>query len=306
MKSKIYTVIAASSFAFLSMFLITSCGDPEDDKETRGPRLKQVISEMEAYDPEMTETDSIHFLYNAGNQLIAMVGNQSGDSISMFYNQDGTISKAEIRGMDDDNYTMMYAWSGNKLTLTETDYPDGKAVIDLNSNGQIVRMESWDFYEQQWILGFYIVYTWAENNLISEETWYPADISSYFRYQSKGTPPAGASIKYSPRSVLRNNHLYGKTRNLKQDFVREVVVTYTYDNKINPLKDFQIYKFSEIAFYSSVNNMISDEIVVYNSSGGIEETYEDSYTFTYNTENYPLSKLEDYITWSFSETYQYE
>ncbi|MBK6966882.1 MAG: hypothetical protein IPH20_24020 [Bacteroidales bacterium] len=284
----------------LFILLLTSCGDKNDDKkDERAPRLRQMNMQYISDDPHWESSDSALFRYNDENQLIAMAGLATVDSISIQYDSEGRISTATF--FDDDGvYSIItYSWAGNKMTMTEADYAVAKSVFEVNGDGRIVRMESYFLNEDQWHMVSYVIYNWSEGNLVSTETWQS--------YSKNGTHQKGShNFPFMKPELLRLTSGKENLLLLKNDFIKDAEVFYTYDNKNNPFKDLQLYRFSEVAYYSSVNNVLSSIRNGFNISGEVIETYTDDYNFTYNPENYPLIRTESDFSWSITETYLYE
>jgi hypothetical protein len=284
----------------LFILLLTSCGGKDDDKkDERSPRLRQMNMRYISDDPQWDESDSALFLYNSNNQLIAMVGLATEDSIGVQYDSEGRINDVVFLNSDSEDNHITYSWAGNKMTMTETDYADSKAVFEVNGDGRVVRMESYFLNEGQWHMVRYVLYNWSEGNMVSTETWQS--------YSKIGTHQKG--LRHFPfikpelqRPASGNDNLLL----LKNDFIKDSEEFYTYDNKNNPFKDFQLYRFSEVAYYSSANNVVSSIRNGYNFSGEVIETYTDNYNFTYNSENYPLVRSESDFSWTITESYLYE
>lgn len=238
----------------LFILLLTSCGDRDDDKkDERELRIKQVTLRNISFKPQWQEfVDSVQFYYDTNNLIIAESGIRE-ESITLKYDSVGRISIVKFMNYENEYNARAYSWAGNILTLTETDNTDRKTVFEINSEGRVKRMESYIYLSPDWYLHYYVLYTWANDNLVSTETWI-----------------AGAN----------------------QSFRKESEKFYTYDTKINPFKDYQLYRFSEIAYSSSANNLIS--------------TQEKSFLYTYSTANYPLVMSEFGNDWSSTTTYFYE
>jgi len=248
----------------------------------------------------MEEADSGQFFYNSNNQMIAMVGSDAEDSISFQYNSSGNIANAAFISGGDTEYNLVFTWAGNKVTMAESDYPNGKAVFELNSVGQITRLESFSLYAGLWEMEFYMLYNWQNDNLISTETWTATWKSSAVEHKKHHSILSFPAVQQS--SQPGNVH----PGILKQDFFKEVTETFSYDSNINPYKDFQIYKYSEVGFYNSQNNVVSAFLTYFNQSGGVEDTYSENYDFIYNPDTYPFSKTLSGTNWYNLEEYQYE
>jgi len=285
------------SFAIL---MLTSCGDKDEDKkDERSPRLRQMSMQYIAENPHWEESDSALFLYNVNNQLVTMIGLATEDSISVQYDSEGRISSGSFFDVEGEHSTIAYSWAGNKMTMTETEYADAKVVFEVNSEGRVVRMETFFLNDGQWHMVRYMLYNWTEGNLVSTEAWQSFAKSATPEMSSPHFPFIRPEIQ-RPASDNENLLL------LKNDFIKDSEVFYTYDNKNNPFKDFQLYRFSEVAFYSSVNNVLSSIRNGFNFSGEVYETYTEDYNFSYNSDNYPVVRSESDFDWSITETYLYE
>lgn len=300
---KSFRNLSGLPFVMISILvlMLASCGDKDKDdpKDQRSPRLKKMVIRDISLEPPMEESDSVRFLYDNNNRLIAMAGYGTGDSISFQYNADGRIVKTGFFTADLDNFIIQYVWSGNTVTMTQPDSPNGKAIFELNSDSKITRLDSYALVNQQWILQYYMLYNWQGGNLVSAEAWSAIGKSTTF-------PAKYPRSVFSIPALLKVNPDSDFTRLLKQDFVKESEQLYTYDNKINPFKDVQIYQFSEVGYFDSENNVTTVVSNAYNLSGVIEDSYTDNYSFIYNPENFPLSKTLSYSSWTSSENYQYE
>jgi hypothetical protein len=249
--------------------------------------------------PQWENSDSVLFQYNNNNQLIAMGRLESNDSIGIQYDSRGRISSAAFLNAESEFNTRTYSWSGNTVTITESDYADAKAVFEINGVGRVVRTETHFLNEGQWHMVYYMLYNWTEGNLVSTESW-----QSYSKienlYMGSNNFPFILPELPGPDS---NNESFLM---LKNNFKKDSEVHYTYDNKNNPYKDNQLYKFSGMGYYSSANNVRSSVRNGFDISGEVYETYTNNYSFTYNSENYPLVRSESDFAWSITETYLYE
>lgn len=302
MKTFRNTPLTHLSVLIMLVLMIASCGDKDDDKkDERSPRLNQMIFHYVSDNPQWDESDTVHFQYNTNNHLIAMAGRATEDSISIQYDSEGRISSATFFGDEVENSTTTYSWSGNKMTMAEIDYADVKVVFEINSEVRVVRTETYflNLNEGQWHMVRYMLYNWAEGNLVSMETWQSYSKSGTHQLRPNHFPFVWPELQ-RPASNSENIVL------LKSDFRKDSEVFYTYDNKNNPFRNFQLYRFSEVAYYSSANNVLSSVTNSFDYSGEIYGSYTFNYSFNYNSENYPLVRSQSDFDWSITESYFYE
>jgi hypothetical protein len=288
------------SVLILLALMIISCGDKDDNKIVeRSPRLRQMTFHYVSENPQSEDSDSVLFQYNNNNQLIAMGRLESNDSIGIQYDSRGRISSAAFLNAESEFNTRTFSWSGNTVTITESDYADAKAVFEINGVGRVVRTETHFLNEGQWHMVYYMLYHWTEGNLVSTESWQSYSKSGINHKDPHHFPFILPELQ---RPASENENLLLR----KSDFRKDSEVFYTYDNKSNPYKDIQLYKFSGKGYYNSANNLRSSVRTGFDISGEPYETYTENYTYTYNSENYPLVRSESDFAWSITETYFYE
>lgn len=81
-----------------------------------------------------------------------------------------------------------------------------------------------------------------------------------------------------------------------------MVRSFTYDNRKNPFKDFQIFRYSEAGFYTGENNLVTINERYFDPSGVLNESFNDESSFTYNADDFPVEMNRVDTGWSYRES----
>lgn len=267
---KNFTRFAVYIFAVAMMISLVSCDKDEKEKKIR---LKSIVWTEDGESVTMT------FSYdNAGN--LSKIQYSNGYSEQYTYNGQGKLSREDMYSGDTLEYSILYTWNGNSITRVYSDESDYKAVITINSAGEVLKYERFYLIESQWVNLSYDINTWTSGNLTSAEG-YTSD----------------AFFAKAKKVIIRENALKMKwiyhvrpVKNMK-GFVKEWQDAFTYDNKNNPLRPFQPFQFNAEPTDYSKNNMLTYEGAYYDSEG-TSHPYSGSITYQYNSDGYP-STLND-------------
>ncbi len=278
---------------------VSSCDLKKDDEDTivRDPRLREFRYYYEDDYPGSDDSSVISVTYNDRNLVKSMA--DTIVSLEIDYDERGLILQMRVQEKEEQDYFIDYVWSDNSVTLTESEYPNGKLVFQLNTDGNVVRMDSYSMFELQWYLNWYTVYFWENHNLVRTEFWEPLDKESSVK-----------NNRYRPFPLMISDFkaLFGgkNVTGAKQNFYKSVVVEYNYDAKKNPFRDIQLYWFTEVGYYASVNNVKSYTSTVYRTNGETDGVYNSEFTLNYNQGNYLSEKLDIHEDWFTREVYFYE
>jgi|GEM_PF-1270597 len=293
---------SAFNYAMITLFsvILLSCGDKDKyPVNQRGPRLSKMVQRFESSNPTYIELDSAKFLYNDKNILKSMSSFDGVDSIAFVYTTNGSLTQCGFYSQGTEEELIKFAWDGAIITMTDNSTTNTKAVFQLGSDGHVNRIDTYFLLNQSWVLRSYLVYTWVNGNLILSEYWETNGIQS--KLANKVVPELLFS-EHIFKTLLAPDSSFSD----KGTFYKKASTSYTYDNLTNPYRDFQIYKFSEIGYYNSLNNAIGIVTNLYSSSGVVTGTESTAYTFTPNAVNYPSLKSLFSADYIFTEQYTYE
>lgn len=278
---------------------ISSCDLKKDDDDpiVRDPRLKEIKYYYEDNYPGSGDSSVIAVTYNDRN-LVKRMADTVG-SLEMDYDEYGYIHQMQFREKDEDDLFIDYVWTDNTVTLTQSDYPFGKLVFQLNSDGHVVRMDSYTLVELLWFPDYHTLYFWENHNLVRTELWEQVGMAG----SGMHVRPKGFPLTYSDFEAYFSKK---NAANVKQEFYKSVVVEFNYDDKKNPFRDIQLYWFTEIGYYASVNNVKSFTSTVYRTNGETDGIYFSDFTLNYNPDNFLSEKLEVHEDWLTREVYSYE
>lgn len=216
--------------------------------------------------------DTVNFKYNSKNQLVYLLSNDSEDSTVIQYNHDGTISQTRHEFFTDET-VVNYEWSGKMVTPFGWFYVEYKNVYELNLEGKIKRLDIYHSYSNDWILYSYVIFNWQDGNLISTETW----------------------------NDSTELHIGKKT-----EFIKSSSIKYTYDKFNNPYMMYPLFAFDVKGWeINSKNNLLSKTYFKFEDDGFPQMDMEE-YSYTYNSLNYPFSKIKEDSLQSVKVFFQYE
>lgn len=279
---KNFTRFAVYIFAVAMMISLVSCDKDEKEKKIR---LKSIVW------TEDGESDTSSCSYdNTGN--LTKIQYSNGYSEQYTYNGQGKLSREDIYCCNGDSllYSVLYTWNGNSITREYSDEIDYKAVITINSAGEVLKYERFYMIESQWVNVSYVNSVWTSGNLTSAEG-YTSD----------------AFFAKAKRVITRENSLKMKwiyhirPANNMKGYIKQWQDAFTYDNKNNPFRPFQTLQLSAEPTDYSKNNMLTYEGEYYESNG-TPHTYSGSITYQYNSDGYPSTMNDGEGT----GTYTYE
>ena len=300
MSIKISPAIFAIIILPVILLFTSSCDKKEDTNYKPVSRVKQIISEYVGLPPLFTlYKDTLHFEYNDHNQLTAISNYKIQEFYTFKYNQDGTISEAKFISDEETDVTTFFEWTGNSVTMNEIDNVQNKKVFELNSDGQIERIETYSLYLEEWIAVNYTINSWVEGNLISSEKW-----ESDYAHSSGKSVERCKLIPYEP---IKDSHTIEALHiGAKKDLLFLYKEQYTYDNMKNPFKDIQVFQFIKGSSYNSKNNIHSAAYFYFDSDGIIYYSQKAEYTYSYNRDSYPTIKSEPVPIQGYKIRYVYE
>lgn len=294
-------LILLSSFLFIS----TSCtkdADDDTDENQNNQRLPRIcrLKSLETENGLIQDSSNAVFIYNKSNFLVTICGSEEGDSITIQYDADGRVNHTTYFDSQGITYELNYKRIADKVIVTSTNVTDRQLVYTVDADGNVSRMEIKQLINQQWIVLSYVDFVWQQGNL------------SVLTYYNKVAGKHGCLEKSSGIwSVFANSILYCFGENEIDDFNREgfyksMERIFTYDNKKNPFKDFQIFRYSEAGFYAGENNVVALIERYYDSSGDLIDSYGDESFFIYNSDDFPVEMNQADTGWSYKESYFYE
>ncbi|GAP44759.1 hypothetical protein TBC1_12570 [Lentimicrobium saccharophilum] len=294
-------LILLSSFLFIS----TSCtkdADDDTDENQNNQRLPRIcrLKSLETENGLIQDSSNAVFIYNKSNFLVTICGSEEGDSITIQYDADGRVNHTTYFDSQGITYELNYKRIADKVIVTSSNVTDRQLVYTVDADGNVSRLEIKQLINQQWIVLSYVDFVWQQGNL-SVLTYYNKVAGKH------GCPEKSSGIW----SVFANSILYCFGENEIDDFNREgfyksMERIFTYDNKKNPFKDFQIFRYSEAGFYAGENNVVTLIERYYDSSGDLIDSYGDESFFTYNSDDFPVEMNQADTGWSYKESYFYE
>lgn len=179
--------------------------------------------------------------------------------------------------------------------LTETQiniqpYEDYKLVYSYDSNKRITRADRYIESDSGYEKFGYLLFTYDAHNRINK-------YEQYMDYVQ--TPSFTIELDYDNAGNLVSENIFMGEQLYE-------IVTWEYDTKINPLNGYRKSDLFTILF--GPNNLIKNTDTEYYPGG--QSTVETKYTYTYNTEEYPVSRNVEKIvgnsTTTSVETYRYK
>ncbi len=158
----------------LSMVIfLFSCAKDNDEKNTDFRLSSYTIIEIDE-DPYLGtdyDTTIYNLTYDAEGKLIT-IDDDYGYTTKFIYNNSGTLEKIEEYSSVHLRYYYLLTWLGNQVTIQEWLSVSGtfvpwfeKKVYYFTGTDQIDKIEMYQLDDnEQWILKYYKVYTWQNNN----------------------------------------------------------------------------------------------------------------------------------------------
>ncbi len=279
--------------SLLAISLFASC-DKDENGGTSDPIC--LISNLnivweEVCDGETwSDNEIIQFSYDSDDRLSKMEWDD-GEYLLFFYNSSGKIVKIEERWDSDEVDYLHFTWDGNKVTRQWYwgDEPSSsKMIIEFNSNDEIVRVDSYYKYDEEWFHAYYGIFNWQNGNLVRIEAYWRDGWMKGAKFERREKFRKGIlSKKNLPENNIGNEQ---KPKSTGNDFVLANTSTFTYDDKHNPFSLHQAIGLWELwspLFLSKSNVVTWTEVETYN---GEEHTWSETYQYEYNAQNHP-SKL---------------
>lgn len=289
-KIKTNSILVVISLLVISLF--ASC-DKDDNGGSSDPKC--LISTLnitwkEVCDGETDSDNGIISLTYDSNDRLSKWEWDDGEYLLFTYNSNGKLVKIEEHWDNDVDY-LHFTWEGNKVTRQWYwgDEPSSsKRIIEFNSNDEIVRVDGYYKYDEEWVHTRYIIYNWQNGNLVKIEAYYRDDWKKSAEVERKGKNRKGTFTKERLREEEKVTEL--KLKSTSNDFVLKYTTTFTHDNKHNPFSMHQALGLLELGgdLFHSKNNVVSiSEVENYE---GEEYTWSETFQYEYNAQNYP-SKL---------------
>ena len=184
-----------------------------------------------------------------------------------------------------DGWKVNYTYTGD--LITQVDYYNEEQVLDqtnkyeYNSNDQLVSFTILLFNVGGTNPGHKTLYTYGDDNTITAEYFYGD-------HASQTSPTGEATIVLENGNFTALNHESGST------------VSYSYDDKNNPFKNIIGYNAVNLSYEEGgINNPITN--INTNSIG--DQTFNATYTYDYNSDNFPTKCT--YVNQYGSEVIQY-
>jgi hypothetical protein len=287
------------------LFFSTSCTkDADDDTDEnqnnqRQPRICRLNS-LETENGLIQDSSTALFIYNKSNLLVSICGSEEGDSITIQYDADGRVNHTTYFDSQGISYALNYKRIADKIIVTSTNVTDRQLVYSTDADGNVSRLEVKQLINQQWIVLAYVDFVWQQGNLSS------------LTYYTKVSGKAGCPLKSSGIGAIIVNSIFYCFAEIENDdynregFYKSVERIFTYDNKKNPFKDFQIFRYSEAGFYAGENNVVALIERYYDSSGELIDSYGDESIYSYNSDDFPVEMNQADTGWSYRESYFYE
>lgn len=292
-KIKTNSILVVISLLAISLFASCDKDDKDDNDDSSQPKCQ--ISTLNIAWEEFCEGETesgneiISFSYDSNDRLSKWEWDD-GEYLLFTYNSNGKLAKIEEHWDNDVDY-LHFSWDGNKVTRQWYwgDEPSSsKRVIEFNNNDEIVRVDGYYKYVDEWVHSSYSIYTWQNSNLVKIEEYYNDDWKKSAEVDRKGKNRKGTFTKQRLREY--ENVVELKQINTSNDFVLGYTKTFTHDNKHNPFSIHQALGLWELGhfLFHSKNNVVSwFEVENYE---GEEYTSSETFQYEYNAQNYP-SKL---------------
>lgn len=218
---------------------------------------------------------------------------QDSSSYVEYSYENGMISEYRCYSSGALGKTVQLKYNSDGLTEAQINiqpYEDYKLVYSYDSNKRITRADRYMKSDSGYEKFGYLLFSYDAKNRINK-------YEQYMDYVQ--TPGFRIELDYDGAGNLVSEHIYMGEEPYE-------LVTWEYDTKINPLNGYRKSDLFTILF--GPNNLIKKTDTGYYPGG--QSTVETKYTYTYNTEGYPVSRnVEKTVgnsTTTSVETYRYK
>jgi len=288
--------------AILTGLIVLAFVSCEKNDNGAGNGAKCLIQSKTDYYLFGTDTlkNSYSFSYNANGMLsrVDMVHSLYEDDLDyflFFYDNTGKIEKIEEHYESFITKTL-FTYENNKVTGerwiiydNENPKPKGrKFVYELNNAGEIVKINDYLKYNEEWQLMHYQDNEWQNGNLVKAETYhtnkYKKDPGKFFTKPIN--PFTGKLISDEKENIF-------DPRNMNNNFVKQFTYEVTYDNKNNPFFEPHYalrYTFlTGLGHFPSSPDNTNNELSAITTIHSSDDIYTYTYTFSYeyNLFRYP-------------------
>ena len=244
------------------------------------------------------ETDSLEsfysFSYDANGKLNWLDMDHSLfddlDYILFFYDNNGKLKKTEEHYESFVSKTLFtyedYKVTGEKWLIYDNENPnpmDVKEVYKLNNLGEIVKINHYQKYNEEWRLLLYQDNVWQNGNLVKAETYYHS--SKYKedpeKFSTKSINPFTGKIIFEEKENIFD------PQSINNNFVKIYTHEITYDDKNNPFFEPHYalgYTYLMGPLSNNTNNELSATMIIHSSDIG---PYRYTFSYEYNLFDYP-------------------
>ncbi len=244
------------------------------------------------------ETDSLEsfysFSYDANGKLNWLDMDHSLfddlDYILFFYDNNGKLDKIEEHYDSYISKTLFtyedYKVTGEKWLIYDNENPnpmDVKEVYKLNNLGEIVKINHYQKYNEEWRLLLYQDNVWQNGNLVKSETYYHSS-----KYKQD---PENFSTKpfypFTGKFILKEKENIIDPQSINNNFVKWLTHEITYDDKKNPFFEPHYalgYTYLMGPLSNNTNNELSVTMFIHSSDIG---PYRYTFSYEYNLFDYP-------------------
>lgn len=194
---------------------------------------------------------------------------------------DTVLLRSTTETYDGEVLTTTYSYSGNRLIGSSDN--DGYSEVFIYTGDLLTRIEEYEdgILDFQTELGYD-----SSNRLITETYSFGASSNEVntFTYNADGT------ITKLEAGINTYIYTYAENGNriAQEDINGGQNYTFTYDTNNNPFKNIEQREVFELIGYYSYENNLLDEV----NTGNATFADESSFTYTYNSANYPTSAVE--------------
>ena len=276
--------------------IITSCN--KDEKESGIETIPCYVTQIDFVWEEncdnnpWQETSRFSFYYDENNQIEKWLLHNHSTYFVYYNEQSQKVKKVEVFRNGELKQYFNFVWEQNRLTTNRFfadgsiyDY-SGKMIFELNNSGEPLKIESFDYIEGTWELGWYQILNWQAGNLLKSESYYKIEkISNDFTCNN------AKPLRFN---YVDNSNIEIDINKSTEEFIKVSSVEIEYDDTNNPLNinhfviwfsDYQVSSEYGAPFPTKNNPIESRAYYLWNDMDILQ-----TFSYEFNDNNYPVNQ----------------